>query len=157
MWTARGVVAGTLLALALTACGGDPPLDRNEFLRKANAECATLKTASEDFLKAQQPTSTGDDVAKHFRNAADALRRLVRRLDALVPPEDMEDNVDALLGHLADYADGLDELADDTGRDQTYQDVLQANGATVDRLNKIVTKVSTIVGRIPLVGCVLPG
>jgi hypothetical protein len=85
------------------------------------------------------------------------LRRLVRRVDDLVPPDDMEENVDKMLGHLADYADGLDELADDTGPDQSYQEVLQAHPKTVDRLNKIATKVSAIVGQIPLVGCVLPG
>jgi hypothetical protein len=159
MSTPRSVLACAVvvLVLGLAGCGGEPPLDRNEFLRKANAECATLKTASEDFQKAQQPTATGGDVAKFLRKAAHRLRRLVRRVDALVPPDDMEENVDKMLGYLADYADGLDKLADDARPDQTYQELLQANGATVDRLNNIASKVSTIVGQIPLVGCVLPG
>jgi hypothetical protein len=68
----------------------------------------------------------------------------------------MQDDVDRLLSDLAEYADGLDQLADTTEPGQTFNAVIQANPALVGRMNVTATKVGTLVGDLGLVDCILP-
>jgi len=154
----RLAIVGVLGAsAALSACGGDgPPLSRGAFIAKANTECASLRQASDDFAKAQDPNAAGADVARYVHAAADRLRALVRHVDALVPPDSMGDNVDRLLSDLAEYADGLDQLGDATQSGQTFSTVIQANQALVGRMNTTATRVGLLVGDLGLVDCILP-
>ena len=129
------VLAAFLSGAVLVSCGGETRLTISEFTDAANQECASLKEASDEFRKAQDPSFEGEQVATFVHGVADRLRALVENLDDLAPPEEMEPDVDELLGVLSDYADGLDELADATGPGQTFQGVLQENTAIVNRLN----------------------
>jgi len=156
----RHIVAAVALgAVLLGACGGGsgPKLSIAAFKRKANTECQSLKAASDAFQKAQSPTAEGKAVARYMRTAADRLRMLVRRVDELVPPDELAADVDSLLGVLSDYADGIDHLASTVKVGERFQDVLQKNAPTVNRLNKLATRAFNLVGTLGLVGCVLPG
>jgi hypothetical protein len=150
-------VLGVVLSIAvLAACSGEPRLTRANFQQRANDECGTLQKASEQFAKAQAPGAQGEDVARYMHSGADELRRLVDRLAGLAPPEEMEEDVDALLEVLGDYADGLDRLADRVGAEQTFQDVLQESPAIVRKLNRLAERATNLVAVLGLVGCVLP-
>ena len=140
----------------LAACSSEPRLTRPAFQRRANAECGVLKAASEEFAKAQAPTAVGDDVARYLRAGAGELKKLVEQVDKLAPPENMQNGVDELLRELQDYADGLETLADRTGKGQSFQDVLDENPKVVGRLNKGAGRATTLVAELGLIGCVLP-
>jgi hypothetical protein len=148
-----------LLAAVLAGCGGDdggPRLSRAAFTDKANKECQTLKQASQEFHDAQKPSAAGKQVSGMLRKVADRLRQLVRNVDRLVPPNAIQGEVDTLLGVLASYADGLDTLASRTGADETFQNVLDANVKTVNRLNDLATRAGQLVVNLGLTACVLP-
>jgi len=153
----RCAVVVALCAIAvLGGCGGPKPLTQAAFIEKANQECASLQQASNEFHKAQDPAAEGADVARFVHRAADRLRALARHVDALVPPDEMQDNVDRLLADLTDYADGLDQLADKTKSGQTFAEVIQASQGLVGRMNAVATRVGTLVGDLGLVSCILP-
>jgi hypothetical protein len=152
----RGVALALVSGLALGACSGPTRLSIREFTDAANNECSSLQQASDDFRKAQDPSFTGAAVAEFVHNVADRLRVLVGNLDELAPPESMEADVEALLGVLSDYADGLDELADATGPSQTFQGVLQERTGIVNRLNGLAPRATVLVAELGLVSCVLP-
>lgn len=140
----------------LPACGGTPRLGLAEFTNLANQECASLKSASNAFRKAQDPAFTGDEVTGFVHRVAERLRRLVEHVDALAPPESLEADVDTLLDVLGQYADGLDELGEKTEPGQTFQGVLEESTEMVTRLNELATRATVLVGEVGLVGCILP-
>lgn len=147
-----------LVVVALNAgCGGGgPQLTRADFQQKADKECKSLQKASDAFARAQAPGAKGDDVAKYLRAGANELRDLVKHVDELEPPDEMQGGVDQLLKLLSEYADGLDTLANRTGSQQTYQEALHESSKTVEHLNTIATKASTQVARLGLIACILP-
>jgi hypothetical protein len=153
----RLAAVAALCATAFGGCGGSgEPLSQGAFIRKANQECASLQQASNDFHKAQDPAAEGAAVTRFVHRAADRLRALVRHVDALVPPDAMQDDVDRLLSDLGEYADGLDQLADQTKPDQTFAEVIQTSQGLVVSMNTIATRVGTLVGNLGLVACILP-
>jgi hypothetical protein len=142
--------------VVLTACGGgQTPLSRAAFERRANEECATLQAASEALRGAQEPGAVGAEVAEHVATGADRLRRLVTELGELTPPEAIDGEVDELVSVLGQYADGLDGLAERTGPDQTFQDVLDQNTQRVAALNDLADRSSNLVQTLGLAGCML--
>jgi len=150
------VVAALSATAVLGACSSGPQLSRAGFIAKANEECASLEEASDAFRKAQDPAFEGAEVRRFVHRVSGRLRELVRHVDALVPPDEMEDDVDRLLADLAGYADGLDELADRTQAGQTFHGVIQASPKLVGRMNDIASRVSALVGDLGLVDCILP-
>jgi hypothetical protein len=157
--TRRVVTASALvIAIVVGGCGGGggPALSRGAFIAKANKECDSLKQASDDFHAAQQPSATGQKVAKFLRAAADRLRQLVQNVGDLVPPASLQGKVDALLKVLGEYADGLDSLASHTQSGQRFQEVLDANAKTVDRLNGLATRAGQLVVNLELTACAPP-
>jgi hypothetical protein len=157
-----GRTLATMLAMssiALTACGGGgsggPTLSRTAFTQKANAECSTLKAASNDLAQAQDPGMTGAKVAKFLHLASDKLRLLVRRVDALTPPDALSGDVDTLLSLLGRYADGLDKLADRVKAGETFQVALNGNAALVNTLNGFADRATNLAAKIGLAGCIL--
>src|SRR3990172_6645074 len=88
------VVAALTVAVVLSACSSDEPaLNRRAFIARANKECASLQQASDEFAKAQDPEAEGAEAGGFVHLAAARLRALVRHIDALVPPDTMQDNV----------------------------------------------------------------
>ncbi|MSO78852.1 MAG: hypothetical protein EXQ79_04515 [Acidimicrobiia bacterium] len=150
--------ACVLAVVLLVGCGkAGPRLSVAGFTAKANKECAALGKASDAFRLAQDPAFEGADVRRFVRQVSARFRQLVRNIDELVPPEQLEDSVDALVDDLTKYADGLDTLADRTKAGQGFAEVIQANSPLVRRMNSIATRVTTAVGDLGLVACILPG
>ncbi len=156
-WTRVALVAALSTTAALGACSSEGPrLSRAGFTAKANEECASLKEASDSFRKAQDPSFKGAEVERWVHRVAERLRELVSNVDELVPPEELESNVELLLAKLGDYADGLDELGAATKPEQSFQSVIEAHPRIVERLNGIAPEVTTLVGELGLVDCILP-
>ena len=146
-------------SVALAACGGGgsdgPTLSRTAFTQKANAECSTLKVASNDLRQAEDPALKGAQVTKFLRLAAAKLQLLVRRVDQLAPPDSLSGDVDTLLTLLGRYADGLDKLAGRVMPGETFQAGLNANPALVDKLNGYADRATNLSAKIGLAGCIL--
>ena len=154
----RRAVAGALVTMALLgACSGaGPRLSRAGFAAKANQECTTLEKASDSFRLAQDPAFEGAEVRGFLHQVSARFRELVRNIDELVPPEELEATVDRLVEDLTAYADGLDTLAARTKAGQGFAAVIQSNSPLVRRMNTIASKVTTAVGDLGLVDCILP-
>ena len=150
--------AGVLAVALLVGCGtAGPRLSVAGFTAKANKECASLEKASDAFRLAQDPAFEGAEVRRFVHQVSDRFRQIVRNIDELVPPEELEDSVDALVSDLTKYADGLDTLAERTKAGQGFTEDIQANSTLVRRMNSIATRVTTAVGDLGLVDCILPG
>ena len=163
-WTGRRALAVMLgtSSFALAACGGGggsngPTLSRTAFTNKANAECTTLKAASNDLSDAQDPAMKGAQVKKFMHLASDKLRLLVRRVDKLVPPATLSGDVDTLLSLLGRYADSLDKLANFVQPGETFQTALNNNAAIVNKLNGYADHATNLAAKIGLAGCILAG
>jgi hypothetical protein len=115
---AASVVA--LAAVAGTACGGseDEPgaLSKSSFATKANELCSKAK-ADRDAQLGQLPADpSGAADAQKLQSVATTDRELIRRVDALVPPESEQDQVDQVLEAWRKRADLEDQYAQAVGR-----------------------------------------
>ena len=153
----RRAAGAVVVAALLGGCGGTGPrLSVAGFTAKANQECTALEKASNSFRLAQDPSFQGAEVRRFVRQVSERFRELVRNIDELVPPEELEESVDLLVDDLTKYADGLDTLADRTKAGQGFTEVIQANPTLVRRMNAIASRVTTAVGELGLVDCILP-
>jgi hypothetical protein len=159
-----GRVLAAMLAMssiALAACGGagsggsGPTLSRTAFTQKANTECSILKAASNDLAQTQDPSMKGVQVTKFLHLASGKLRLLVRRVDALAPPDSLSGDVDTLLSLLGRYADGLDKLGNRVKAGETFQITLNGNGALVNTLNGYADRATNLAAKIGIAGCIL--
>jgi hypothetical protein len=154
----RGALAGALVAaFVLVGCSDTGPrLSRAGFAAQANKECTSLAQASDAFQSAQNPEFEGKQVQRFVHQVSDRFRELVQNIDELVPPEELEESVELLVTDLTAYADGLDELAERTKPGQSFTEVIQTSPKLVTRMNTIATEVTTTVGELGLVDCILP-
>ena len=133
---AASVVA--VAAVAGTACGGsdDEPgaLSKSSFATRANALCSKAK-ADRDAQLGQLPADpSGAADAEKLQSVASIDRELIRRVDALVPPQAEQDEVDQMLDALAKRADLADQYADAVGamQDPATLASFTANQARID-------------------------
>ena len=114
---AAGVVA--LAAVAGTACGGsdDEPgaLSKSSFATKANDLCSKAEANRIRQLQQLPPSPSGAADAKTLQSVASTDRELIRRVDALVPPEAEQDQVDTVLDAWRRRAGVEDQYADAVG------------------------------------------
>jgi hypothetical protein len=114
---AAGVVA--LAAVAGTACGDsdDEPgaLSKSSFATKANELCSKAGTERSALLQQLPPSPSGAADAQKLKSVASTDRELVRRVDALVPPQSEQDHVDTVLDAWRKRADLSDQYADAVG------------------------------------------
>jgi hypothetical protein len=115
--TTFAVVA--LAAVAGTACGGsdDEPgaLSKSSFATKANELCSKAK-ADRDAQVGRLPAGpSGSADAQKLQSLATTDRELIRRVDALVPPESEQDQVDEVLDAWRKRADLADQYAEGVG------------------------------------------
>jgi hypothetical protein len=93
-------LAAFAAAAALSACdggdGGPGTLSKSDFASKANAHCAKTEAERATLLQ-QLPAQPGQADAQTYQRLATADRELIRRGDALVPPEAEQDRVDRVL------------------------------------------------------------
>lgn len=93
------VLAGTLLV----ACSGDERLTEAEFLEQGNKICATggekIQAAAEAAFSDVAEGATPDpaQLDRFYDDFVPAVEEQIDGLDALVPPEDMESDVDEML------------------------------------------------------------
>lgn len=143
-------------ATTLGACGGGddgPRLSSTTFTKRANDQCAVLEDASNELRKAQEPDASGKKVTKFVADGAARLRDFVDKIDALAPPEAVEDDVDSLVETLDKYADGLNDLGEKTKEGESFRGVQEAHVKAVHRLNSLSAKANELVAKLGLVGC----
>jgi hypothetical protein len=136
-------LAAFAAALALQACdgGSDEPggLSEADFASKANALCA--KTEAERARLLQQLTApSGQSGAQTFRSLAGEDRELIRRVDALVPPEAEQDRVDRILDGWRQRAKLEESYATQTAPS------LEAFTAEVAQIDATVSPIATELG-----------
>jgi hypothetical protein len=111
--------AVALAAVAGTACGGsdDDPgsLSKSSFATKANALCSKAKADRDAQFQQLPPTPSGSADAQTLQNVATSDRDLIRRVDALVPPQSEQDQVDDVLDAWHKRADLADQYAEGVG------------------------------------------
>lgn len=133
---AASVVA--LASIAGTACGGsdDDPhtLSTSSFATKANALCSKAESDRSRQLQQLPPSPSGATDAQKLQSVASIDRELIRRVDALVPPEAEQDQVDTVLDAWRRRAGVEDQYADAVGamQDPATLASVTANLAQID-------------------------
>jgi hypothetical protein len=133
---AASVVA--LATVAGTACGGsdDEPgaLSKSSFAAKANALCSKAEADRNQQLQQLPLSPSGPADAEKLQSVASIGRELIRRVDALVPPEAEQDQVDTVLDAWRRRAGVEDQYADAVGamQDPTTLAGVTANLAQID-------------------------
>jgi hypothetical protein len=121
--TTVAVSVVALAAVAGTACGGsdDDPggLSKSSFATKANELCSIATGDRDAQLRKLPADPSGAADAQTLQNVAETDRELTRRVDALVPPQSDQDQVDSVLDAWRKRADLADQYADAVG---TMQD-----------------------------------
>lgn len=132
--------AAAAAAALLVACnggGGDPgTLSKSDFASKANALC-TKAEAERTRLLQQLPAQPGQANAQTVDDLARGDRELIRRVDALVPPDAEQDRVDRVLDGWRQRAE-LEEQYANALRSTPAPQSLDAFTAQVDEINATV-------------------
>jgi hypothetical protein len=114
-----------LAVVALPACGssggGTNNLSKGQFAAKANELCSTADADRAQLLQQLPPMPSGSTDGQTLQNAAAIDRDLLRKVDALVPPESEQDSVDRLLDTWRQRADAEDQYAIAVGSMQDPQ------------------------------------
>ncbi|HMF04822.1 MAG TPA: hypothetical protein VKH17_08410 [Acidimicrobiia bacterium] len=114
--TILALFAAAVVAVAATACGGSDDhsgtLSKSAFAKQANTLCSSAKTDRDAQLQQLPPSPSGSADAQKIHDAATVDRDLIRRVDALVPPESEQDQVDQVLDAWRKRADLEDQYAD---------------------------------------------
>lgn len=131
-----------MAALAVTACNGDTSdepgaLSKSEFAKKANELCAKAQADRAQQLQQVSPRPSGSADAQKLTNVASTDRELIRRVDALVPPEAEQDQVDRVLdgwrqraGVEDQYASAVEAMQDTTTLATFTANIAQIDAAT---------------------------
>ncbi len=113
MKTTMAALLGLIMALAMVACdGGGDRLTEEEFVTQANDTCkegneAIAEAAAEIGASGEQPSA--DQLEDFIVIIVEAIQGQIDDIAALAPPEDMEQDVNALIDELQS---SLDELED---------------------------------------------
>jgi hypothetical protein len=109
--------------LVVTACNGDSgdepgALSKSDFAEQANQLCTKARADRAEQLQQVSPSPSGAADAEKLQSVASTDRELIRRVDALVPPETEQDQVDRVL-------DGWRERADLEGQYASTVEAMQ--------------------------------
>jgi hypothetical protein len=124
------------MGLAAAGCGGGSDrLTREELIEEADATCAEFDQQIEDV---QEPESL-DDIKRYVQEIRPIVEEGTDELDALEPPEELEDEYTDWIEATRSGVDRIDELEDAaaSGDEQRIQEVLQGGaegGEEADRL-----------------------
>jgi hypothetical protein len=124
------------MGLAAAGCGGGSDrLTREELIEEADATCAEFDQQIEDV---QEPESL-DDIERYVQEIRPIVEEGTDELDALEPPEELEDEYTDWIEATRSGVDRIDELEDAaaSGDEQRIQEVLQGGaegGEEADRL-----------------------
>ncbi len=112
----RGETAGALggLLLVLVAgCGGSDRLSKDEYLRRVRAIEASQGPTVRLFEKLVVGAISQQECARTAHEFADALDGMLDRVEALKPPNEVEDLQDEFVDAARESVDRVGKLADD--------------------------------------------
>jgi hypothetical protein len=123
------------MGLAAAGCGGDDRLTREQLVEEADATCADFDQRIEEIDEPESP----EDIEGYVQEIRPIVEEGTDELDALQPPEELEDEYDQWIQETRSAIDMLDELeeAAASGDEQRIQEVLQGageGGEEADRL-----------------------
>jgi hypothetical protein len=123
------------MGLAAAGCGGDDRLTREELVEEADATCADFDQRIEEVGEPESP----EDIERYVQEIRPIVEEGTDELDALEPPEELEDEYDQWIQETRSAIDMFDELeeAAASGDEQRIQEVLQGageGGEEADRL-----------------------
>lgn len=99
--------AALALAFSLTGCGGDSGLSAEEFRKQADKICAAIQDESSDQFAGLSATSSEADLVEAFKKVADLLEKQADQIDDLAAPQDLEEDVEAMLESMRNGADKI--------------------------------------------------
>jgi hypothetical protein len=123
------------MGLAAAGCGGNDRLTREELVEEADATCADFDQRIEEIDEPESP----EDIERYVQEIRPIVEEGTDELDALQPPEELEDDYDQWIQETRSAIDMFDELeeAAASGDEQRIQEVLQGageGGEEADRL-----------------------
>jgi hypothetical protein len=123
------------MGLAAAGCGGDDRLTREELVEEADETCADFDQRIEEVGEPESP----EDIERYVQEIRPIVEEGTDELDALQPPEELEDDYDQWIQETRSAIDMFDELeeAAASGDEQRIQEVLQGageGGEEADRL-----------------------
>jgi hypothetical protein len=124
------------MGLAAAGCGGgDDRLTREELVEEADATCADFDQRIEEINEPESPA----DIERYVQEIRPIVEEGTDELDALQPPEELEDEYDQWIQETRSAIDMFDELeeAAASGDEQRIQEVLEGageGGEEADRL-----------------------
>ena len=146
----RRTVTGLLavLALALSACGGDDQLSAGEYRAQARTICQEDQRAIEGI---DAPTrATPRALVAYFRSLSRVNQRTIRRFDGLEPPSELQGAHDDVLRANRQGAAEVQRVIDRLEGGEDPREVLtQSRG----RLQQLVAESNRAVGRLGVREC----
>ena len=128
------------MALAAAGCGGGGDrLTREELIDEADATCAEFDQRVEEV---DEPESL-DDIERYVQEIRPIVEEGTDELDALEPPEELQDEYDDWIAATRSGVDRFDELeeAAASGDEQRIQEVLQGAGEGGDEANRLAQEI----------------
>jgi hypothetical protein len=109
------VVTTLVIALALSACGGDDGTSKDDFIEEADAICRdgeekAQELGREAFADPQNPTR--EEVLALLQDALPIQRDIIAQIRDLEKPEGDEDEIDAFLTEAEQATDQAAEIRD---------------------------------------------
>jgi hypothetical protein len=128
------------MGLAAAGCGGGTDrLSREELIEEADATCAEFDQRVEEV---DEPESL-DDIERYVQEIRPIVEEGTDELDALEPPEELQDEYDDWIAATRSGVDRFDELeeAAASGDEQRIQEVLQGAGEGGDEANRLAQEI----------------
>jgi hypothetical protein len=128
------------MALAAAGCGGGGDrLTREELIEEADATCAEFDQRVEEV---DEPESL-DDIERYVQEIRPIVEEGTDELDALEPPEELQDEYDQWIQETRSAIERFDELeeAAASGDEQRIQEVLQGAGEGGDEANRLAQEI----------------
>jgi hypothetical protein len=131
-----------VVAAALSGCGGSSndevgALSKSQFAKKSNGLCASAQAERAQLLNQLPTDPSGPGDAGKLNSVVGIDRELIRKVDALVPPESEQDRVDRVLDGWRKRAGVEQQYADAVGsmQDPSTLASFTANLAQIDAAN----------------------
>jgi hypothetical protein len=138
--------AAAVLAVPACSSGGDANnLSKGQFAAKANDLCSKADADRAQLLQQLPPMPSGTADAENLQRAAGIDHDLIRKVDALVPPDSEQDTVDRLLDAWRQRADAEDQYALAVGAMQDPQ-TLAGFTASIDQIDATAAPIANELG-----------
>jgi hypothetical protein len=144
--TLAAPAAAAVLAVSACSSGGDANnLSKGQLAAKANDLCSKADADRAQLLQQLPAMPSGTTDAENLQRAAGIDRDLIRKVDALVPPESEQDTVDQLLDAWRQRADAEDQYALAVGSMQDAQ-TLTGFTSSIDQIDAMAAPIANELG-----------